>query len=75
VYLGPFLAVRIEAVPVTVKASIEEDLMRPSQRLRADSATGKQSGPASREETRHAESNLARLTEKATSPTGPSGMR
>jgi hypothetical protein len=58
VYLGPFLAavkVRIEAVSVTVKASMEEDLMRPSQRLRADSATGKQSRPASREETRHAE--------------------
>ena len=54
-FLGPFLAaakVRIEAVPVTVKASTEEDLMRPSQRLRADSATGKQSRPASREETR-----------------------
>ena len=65
-YLGPFLAVRIEAVPVTVKASMEEDLMRPSQRLRADSATGKQSGPASREETRLS-SNLARLAADATS--------
>ena len=53
-YLGPFLAaaeVRIEAVPVTGKASMEEDLMRPSQRLRADSATGEQSLPASREST------------------------
>jgi uracil-DNA glycosylase family protein len=55
----------IEAVPVTVKASREEDLMRPAQPLRADSATDKQSRPASREETRHAD--LARLAADAAS--------
>ena len=41
--------------------------MRPSQRLRADSASGKQSRPASGEETWRAKSDLARLAADATS--------
>ena len=61
------LGAGIELAPVTVKASMGEILTDPSQRLRADSATGKQSRAASRERPRRAASDLARLAADATS--------